>query len=195
MASIVELARSGASAADIASAFNKLDPAGRLAEMYQFGPKDQARLFETVRGQQCKIEPDFIPQWAQKNQEVIHWGVNTLPVFKKFKKCMARSGAGTEHYGYNEQALKLLTGPGYFLLAQGRNPDGEQQVFVDYTRPVRETCPGWPAFLPNDKRLSYFVYNGTTDWMWKVSNHVTIGRASRAGKWMDNWFLLCREDK
>ena len=32
------------------------------------------------------------------------------------------------------------------------------------------------------------------DYLRKVSDHVSIGRAVKGGKAMDNWFLLCRED-
>jgi hypothetical protein len=27
-----------------------------------------------------------------------------------------------------------------------------------------------------------------------LSSHVTIGRAKRKGRWLDNWFVLVRED-
>ena len=31
------------------------------------------------------------------------------------------------------------------------------------------------------------------DYLRRVSDHVTIGRAFRKGKWTENYFLLCRE--
>jgi hypothetical protein len=40
-------------------------------------------------------------------------------------------------------------------------------------------------------RLSRFICTGR-DFMRGVSQHVTIGRATREGKPMDNWFVLCR---
>jgi hypothetical protein len=46
--------------------------------------------------------------------------------------------------------------------------------------------------LPNDARLSRLVFNGTQDVLRGISKHVCIGRASRGGKWMDNWFVLVR---
>ena len=42
-------------------------------------------------------------------------------------------------------------------------------------------------------RLARFIYHRTRDFMRGVSEHVTIGRATREGKPMDNWFVLCRE--
>jgi len=66
-------------------------------------------------------------------------------------------------------------------------------VNIDYTRVPPRGAEGWPAVLPNSARLSRFIYNGTQDRMRGVSAHVTIGRASRAGKDMDNWFVLVRE--
>jgi hypothetical protein len=92
-------------------------------------------------------------------------------------------------WGYNEQTFKSFTGPGYFV---AYNID-EGEVNIDYTRVPPRGAEGWPAVLPNSARLSRFIYNGTQDRMRGVSAHVTIGRASRAGKDMDNWFVLVRE--
>ena len=46
-----------------------------------------------------------------------------------------------------------------------------------------------------DARLGRFVYAGMIDIMRGVSTHVTIGRALKGGKFMDAWFVLCREDR
>ena len=45
------------------------------------------------------------------------------------------------------------------------------------------------------ERLSRFVYYQTQDLMRGVSEHVSIGRASRNGEEMSAWFILCREGK
>jgi hypothetical protein len=67
-------------------------------------------------------------------------------------------------------------------------------VVVDYTRPLpRRAPPGLPPIVPNHARLSRFVYNGTVDVLRGVSERVTIGRATRGGRPLDNWFVLCRE--
>jgi len=96
--------------------------------------------------------------------------------------------------GYNEQAMKLFTGPGYFVAREDKSESGVQTVVIDYKQIPNEKVPSWPGILPNTARLSRFIYNGTSDWMWKVSSHVSVGRARRDSGWMDNWFVLNRED-
>ena len=91
--------------------------------------------------------------------------------------------------GYNHQSMAWATGPGYFMARQ----EGDE-VAIDYTRLPDEKPPSWPPIIGNDKKLSRFVYYGMVDYLRRVSDHVTIGRAVRHGKVEDNWFLLVRED-
>ena len=51
-----------------------------------------------------------------------------------------------------------------------------------------------PDIVPNEARLGRFVYAGMKDYMRRVSEHVSIGRAYKGGKPMNAWFVLCRED-
>ena len=44
-------------------------------------------------------------------------------------------------------------------------------------------------------RLSRFVYYRTQDVLRGVSRHVTVGRATKGGKPMSAWFVLCRDDE
>ena len=72
------------------------------------------------------------------------------------------------------------------------------EVLIDYCE-VPSDKPagkpdGWPDVRPNSAGLSRFIYNRTKDTMRGVSSHVSIGRAARDGKVMDNWFVLCRRD-
>ena len=53
---------------------------------------------------------------------------------------------------------------------------------------------GWPEIVDNHYRLSRFVYAGMIDYLRRVSTHVLIGRATRAGRELPNYFALCRED-
>jgi hypothetical protein len=108
--------------------------------------------------------------------------------------------------------MEMWTGPGYFV---AHPADTAGEVTIDYTRqpgPLPSsnahsnahsndgadgpsgTPSGWPAFVPNSARLGRFVYQGTTDIVRGLSNHVSIGRARRGTEWMDAWFVLCRED-
>ena len=59
--------------------------------------------------------------------------------------------------------------------------------------PSRGTTAGRPS-LPTRSVSAKYIIGGTKDTMRGVSEHVSIGRASRAGKSMDNWFVLCRRD-
>lgn len=89
--------------------------------------------------------------------------------------------------------IQPVTGPGYFVCYE--IPGSE--VLIDYTQVPAVDAPrpeGWPGVRPNSAGMSRYIYNGTQDTMRGVSRHVSIGRAARAGKWMDNWFVLCRRE-
>jgi hypothetical protein len=90
--------------------------------------------------------------------------------------------------------MKAFTGPGYFVA----KPVDARTIVVDYfdVPPDGAKLPaGWPGVLPNSARLGRFVYFQMRDYMRGVSKHVTVGRANRGGKDVDNWFLLLREDR
>ena len=129
--------------------------------------------------------------------EVVFEGRNTLPAFTRFAKVFcrpdeARAAAAGELWGYNRNSglLETTVGPGFFVAYD----QGEAEVLVDYLRVPPDRPAHWPSILENDKRLSFFVYNGTQDVVRGVSEHVSIGRASRRGKTMNVWFVLCRDD-
>jgi hypothetical protein len=92
-------------------------------------------------------------------------------------------------WGYNHQSLAWLTGPGYFVV----HPEGDAPAAIDYRQVPPVQPPGWPAVKPNDVGLSRFVYRDMVDFLRRVSRHVLIGRATRYGKQLPNFFLLCRE--
>jgi hypothetical protein len=191
----IEELRAKGSIDTIAAGFDAASHAQRLEWMYQLTHDDQARLFELATGRACHLDGDFVPSSKPPLTEVIHWGINSLPTFRKFQKRFARSKSTARHaVGYNEQTMKLFTGPGFFTAREDLIESKGPTVVVDYTLLPSEKVESWPPILSNKARLSRFVYNGTMDWMWKVSNNVSVGRASRGGQWMDNWFVLCRQD-
>ena len=59
--------------------------------------------------------------------------------------------------------------------------------------PQTAVVAGWPTVVPNDWRLSRFVYNQTRDFMRRVSNHVSIGAAFKGERPLDHYFTLCRQ--
>ena len=99
------------------------------------------------------------------------------------------SKVATERWGFNDSGFTVNTfvGPGYFVVT----PDGGE-VLVDYTQYPPRPHVGGPRILSNSARLSRFVFNNTKDRVRAVSKHVSIGRAWRGAKRLDNWFVLCR---
>ncbi len=172
-----------------------LDNDARVAEVRSLGPKAQRQLWTMAEGTQLSLE-DFVPSSIDDLSPVIHYGRNTLPVFKMFEKRFCRAPAGTETeglWGYNEGATRGFVGPGYFVC---RDTGGDERgsVVIDYTLEPGGKADDWPAIAPNEKGVSRFVYAGMQDFMRRVSQHVTIGRAYRHGKSSNNYFLLCREN-
>jgi len=158
------------------------------------GPALQTKLYAMAAPAPVVTQADLVPPDAAPLREVIFHGKNTLPMFSLFQKRFCRPPAdrgADELWGYNEQVNRLFTGPGFFVA----HHEGSELV-IDY-RVLPEARPeelpaGWPGIIPNSARLSYFIYNGTVDVMRRVSDRVSIGRAQRNGKPMDNWFVLCR---
>lgn len=134
--------------------------------------------------------------------EVIHDGLNTLPLpggFRRFQKRFCRGAEPDQVFGYNEGPTRKVVGPGYFVgvLTEGR-PEWEARgaVVIDYYRaPDGAVSPGWPRVVPNTHGLQRFVYHQTRDFMRRVSAHVSIGAAFKRDRPLDHYFVLCRRDR
>ena len=179
----------------VAAHLDALSHGQRVAAIEEIDASQQKALWAASKGFAKITIENIVPSNLPPMREVIHWGRNTLPIFKLFQKRFCRpddpaAARAGELWGYNEQTFGLFTGPGYFVAYD--LPGGE--VLVDYTRLPPRGADGWPEVIPNSARLSRFIYNGTKDTLRGVSRHVTIGRAARDGKDMPNWFVLCRED-
>lgn len=177
----------------LADYLDGLDHSTRLREVRSLTAKQQAVLFEAAKGFRPLSLDDFVPKNVPPLKPVIHHGKNSLPFFTHFQKPMCRPDAKTtapELWGYNEQLLKPVTGPGYFCT----KPAEQGEVVIDYLSVPPGKPSHWPEIHPNSAGLSRFVYYQTRDFMRGVSKHVSIGRATRNGKPMNNWFVLCRED-
>ena len=97
-------------------------------------------------------------------------------------------------FGYNEGATRKLIGPGYFV---AEYDEVRMEVGVNYYRvPPEDTSlpEGWPEIKPNEEGLQRFVFSTMVDYLRVVSKHVSIGRAYKANKEQNNYFLLCRID-
>jgi hypothetical protein len=174
----------------LAAYLDSLSPATRVAETRDLSAEEQARLFDAAAGFRPVTLDDFVASDAPPLAPVVHYGRNSLPMFRLFEKRFCRPDtAPDELWGYNEQTWKSFTGPGYFVAKRA----SDREVVIDYCEVPPRKPAAWPPILPNSARLSRFIYYRTRDFMRGLSKHVTIGRATRDGKPMDNWFVLCRE--
>ncbi len=168
---------------------------GRLDTVRGWNKSTQSRLFEAVKGFRPITLEHFVPSATEPLAEVIHHGKNTLPAWTHFQKRFAKPKDAEAHkdqlWGYNHQDLSPLTGPGYFTTVPGA---AEGEVDIDYRKIPPEKPDAWPAIAPNGGIVPGLVYGGMVDVMRGISTHVSIGRAMKKGKWMNAWFVLCRED-
>ena len=172
----------------IAQWLNSLDHAGRVAATRALPRAAQQRLFDVVADFRPLTLSDLVPSHIAAWTAVHHVGINNMPLARCFEKVMYRSADGLVG-GYNAQTFQAITGPGYFS-AQARAP----QVLIDYIHLPAAAPPGFPAIHSNARGLSRFVYRGLQDMLRGVSDHVTVGSASRDGKLLPNHFILVRRD-
>jgi hypothetical protein len=187
--------------ADIAAIERFLDGLAddeRVAESLSLKPKAQRRLWDLAADRAVTLDQLVPPSVGA--EPVRHFGRNTLPAFTRFEKrfrrppaeLSARDGGGDVLWGYNEGATRPLVGPGYFVV---RNTKGDTRgdAVVDYYSVPPQTPEGWPAVKPNDTGVSRVVYGFMHDFLRRVSDHLTIGRAYKHDRRTDNCFVLCRE--
>ena len=176
--------------ATLAKELDSFDHAKRLAWIRALSGRDQAKLYEAAEGFRTVGLDYFVPATTAPLVEVIHHGKNSLPLFSSFQKrfCRPPSGGDKELWGYNHQSMTWATGPGCFVVHSIGN-----EVDIDYTKLPTGKPAAWPEIRDNNRGLSRLVYATMKDRMRGVSNHVSIGRAAKKGKWLDNWFVLCRD--
>lgn len=184
-----------------------LDGETRWREAKQLDRDRQRTLYEKAAHARPIDIAHFVGD-APPRREVIHDGVNTLPLpraWKRFQKRFCRPDAnGNGHgngdgrlFGYNEGPSRGVIGPGFFVAVPTVDrPQWSARggVVVDYFQvPDGPVAEGWPRVVPNDWRLQRFVYNETRDFMRRVSQHVSIGAAFKREKPLDHYFVLCRK--
>jgi hypothetical protein len=186
--------------AAIADHLDGLDAAARLRDVRGLGRARQRRLYEKAAHSQA-IGVDDLAAGAGARVEVIHDGVNTLPVpgpLRRFQKrfCRPAGDGDARLFGYNEGPTRPVLGPGYFVAGPTRGrPHWEARgaVVIDYFEiPDGEVADGWPPVVPNHRGLGRFVYHRTRDFLRRVSTHVSIGAAYRDDRPLDHYFVLCR---
>lgn len=170
----------------------------RIHEVTSLNANQQKLLWNAALGGDRLSMDFFVPLNKKAGEQVIHWGQNSLPFATKFQKVMCRTSNPSKHAGYNVSPLAWLVGNGFFVTRETTDSDFDNHgIVVDYTQVPTEGSASWPEIKPCGKdRLGIIPYAGNHDFMRKVSNHVSIGRAKKAKSqtWMPNWFVLCRED-
>jgi hypothetical protein len=183
----------------IGSYLDQLDAEARWREVGELGRSRQRTLFEKAAHARAIDFAHFVGN-ARAREEVIHDGVNTLPVLpalRRFQKRFCRPDrAGARLFGYNEGPTRRWIGPGYFVaIPTADRPawSARGAVVVDYFQiPDGDVADGWPEVVDNHWRLQRFVYEATRDFMRRVSAHVSIGAAFKRERPLDHYFVLCR---
>jgi len=192
------LARSDSDIAELTRYLDGLDADARWAEVGKLKRAQQRMLYEKAAAAPAITLEHFASGRAL--EEVIHEGLNTLPVpapFRRFQKRFCRTTAGDARlFGYNHGLTTSTVGPGYFVaLATEGRPHwvARGPIVIDYFQvPDAEVPATWPKVVPNKQGVQRFVYGGTRDFMRRVSTHVSIGAAYKGERPLDHYFVLCR---
>jgi hypothetical protein len=176
-----------------------LDGVARWREVAQLDRGRQRALYEKAAHAEVIDLAHFVGN-APPRAEVIHDGVNTLPLpghWRRFQKRFCRPvDGGGRLFGYNEGPTRRLIGPGFFVaMPSAGRPQWAARggVVVDYFQvPDGAVADGWPPVVDNRWRLQRFVYHETRDFLRRVSHHVSIGAAFKRERPLDHYFALCR---
>ncbi len=154
------------------------------------GVKLQRRLYQVAAASPRVTLEQIVPSDFQPLREIIYHGKNSLPAFTLFQKRFCRPPADkrNELWGYNQASLGWLVGPGYFVVH-----DEAPGAAIDYRAVPPRGCDNWPSVAPNDAGFSRFVYKDMVDYLRRVSKHVFIGSATKYGKEINSYFVLCRD--
>jgi hypothetical protein len=184
---LARLLEGRATAREIEAHLDALAPAARLEEVLAITGRGVKRLYEAVEGG----TPASLDELVAPGTEgvVIFEGRNSLAAFSRFQKRFVRKGGLV--LGYNHQTMAFVTGPGYFVVhpPSGSGEHGKELDF-DYTTPPPSEPAGWPAYKPNERGLSQFVYGHMHDFVRRVAHGVVVGKAYRHGKDQDAYFSL-----
>lgn len=203
LSTLTDLIRDQATSVEqIGQWLDRLDPEARKREIRSLASRDIRELYGRAASSHHLTLEDFVPPGTPEGQEVIHWGRNSLPAFNDFEKRFARvPGRSDQVMGYNEQSMRWITGPGYFLAhSTSDHPEWRERggVVINYFLTPEAGTPvpaGWPTIRPNHFGVQILIYYHTRDFMRRVSQHVTVGAAYKgeSTKEMGAYFVLCRE--
>ncbi len=189
------LREASAALAPVSQLLDGISHAERVAAIRGLGRREQRALYAAAASAPPLRLSDLVPPGVPAMTQVRHHGRNTLPAFTWFEKRFCRPpGSDPERpgalFGFNFQRLAPLTGPGYFI---ARDDPAGREVRIDYRELPAEHPPGWPAIRSNERGLARLVYGFMVDRLRRVSQHVSIGSATRHGRELGSWFVLARE--
>lgn len=177
----------------LASRLESESETGRVAFVRALTKADMVRLWDLTEGRGVKVD-DFVPAGTRLGREIIHAGKNSLPAFNIFEKRFTPAdGHPTEVYGYNQTWFAPVLGPGYFV---GRFDATEGAFGFDYYRTPPPSAPlpaTWPKIRANTLGPQRYVFAEMIDYMRRICDGVTIGRAWKKGQRTDNYFVLARQ--
>jgi hypothetical protein len=189
-----KLLSSGADCAELARYLDGLRGPERVIEAIGVRGKWVRRLYEAVASAPPLAIDELVPPSAPASATFIFEGRNSLPLFSRFQKRLARATDGRV-IGHNAQPWSPLTGPGYFEL---KPPSGSADVpgepYLDYTVPPGYEPTGWPHYRPNEWGPSLFVFARLKDYLRRVSTGVVVGKAFRNGSPQGQYFVLARAE-
>ncbi len=186
----------------IAETLDRVSSDERIDAVRTLDRTQQRRLYQKAADSPALELAHFVPEHVGPLHEVRHFGRNTLPLpppHRFFEKRFCRPDDGTARLiGYNHAPSKWIVGPGYFVLMPTVGHfawEARGALVVDYFQVPDGPVPAhWPSVIPNTRGLQRFVYNGTRDFMRRVSAHVSIGTAFKGEQALDHYFVLCRLD-
>jgi hypothetical protein len=193
--SLSRLLAEGAGARDVERHLDALPAEARLAEVLGVTGRGVQRLYDAA-GAGAGAAPALAELIAEGEPGVVVYeGRNSLAAFSRFQKRFARRDGLV--VGYNHQTMSFVTGPGYFVVhaPSGEGEHGAELDFdytdhADHTTAPRRAPEGWPAYQPNMRGLSRFVYGGMHDYVRRVARGVVVGKAYRHGAPQDAYFSL-----
>jgi hypothetical protein len=197
------LSAPGTTLAQVRDALDALDHPARVAAVEGCDRPEMLRLWALAADAAPIDDAQFVRDCGPL-APVAHDGWNSLPLpraSRRFQKVFARpeGGGPPRIFGYNEGESRPLIGPGYLqLLPTPAEPGWAERGawVVDYYRVPDGPVPArWPRVVPNWWGLQVFVYNGTRDFMRRVSTHVSIGKPWARGLELPFCFLLVRRDE
>lgn len=179
----------------LAETLDGLGHEGRVHATRTWTKKQMAAIFDACAGRPISLDL-LVPPSAGNNVEVIHDLRNTLPLFADAQKRFARlEGDVADIGGYNRQrGLARASEPGYFTVRAGEG-DHAGELVIDYGKVPKSKPDPWPEIEPNDRGfLNGIVWGGMVDYLRRISEHVSIGMATKKGKPIGQYFALVRRD-